>query len=55
VPEAAIRRYAERRLAEGHDVVLFGHFHEPRSWRVAGGEARLLEAWFTSRRVERFG
>lgn len=55
VPEAAIRRYAERRLAEGHDVVLLGHFHEAHAWRVAGGEVRLLDAWFRSRRVERLG
>ncbi|KAB2958557.1 MAG: hypothetical protein F9K18_12035 [Thermoanaerobaculia bacterium] len=55
VPEAAIRRYAERRLAEGHDVLLLGHFHEPRAWSVAGGEVRLLDAWFRSRRVERLG
>jgi hypothetical protein len=47
-----IRDYAERRLAEGHDVLLLGHFHEPRRWPVAGGEVRLLEAWFTSRRIE---
>jgi len=55
VPEEAIRRYAARRLAEGHDVLLLGHFHEARSWRVDGGEIRLLEAWFRSRRVERVG
>jgi UDP-2,3-diacylglucosamine hydrolase len=55
LPEAAIRRYGERRLAEGHDVLLLGHFHEARSWRVAHGEIRLLEAWFTSRRVEWIG
>jgi UDP-2,3-diacylglucosamine pyrophosphatase LpxH len=55
VPEAAITRYAERRLAEGHDVLVLGHFHEPRRWRVAGGEVLLLDAWFRSRRVERFG
>ncbi|MBP1643337.1 MAG: hypothetical protein H6Q03_2006 [Acidobacteria bacterium] len=55
VPEAAIRRYAEGRLAQGHDVLLLGHFHEPFSWRVAGGEVRLLDAWFRSRRIERLG
>jgi UDP-2,3-diacylglucosamine pyrophosphatase LpxH len=55
VPEEAIRRYGERRLAEGHDVLLLGHFHQARTWRVAGGEIRLLEAWFTSRRVEWVG
>jgi UDP-2,3-diacylglucosamine hydrolase len=55
VPEAAIRRYGERRLAEGHDVLLLGHFHEPRTWPVAGGEIRLLDAWFRARRVELYG
>ncbi|HEV8577543.1 MAG TPA: metallophosphoesterase [Thermoanaerobaculia bacterium] len=52
LPEAAIRRYAERRLAEGHDVLLLGHFHEPRVWQVKGGAVRLLDAWFRSRAVE---
>lgn len=55
LPEAAIRTFAERRLAEGHDVLLLGHFHEERTWRVGKGEVRLLEAWFKCRRVERFG
>jgi UDP-2,3-diacylglucosamine pyrophosphatase LpxH len=52
LPEDAIRRYAVRRLAEGHDVLLLGHFHEPRVWTVGGGEVRLLDAWFRSRAVE---
>jgi UDP-2,3-diacylglucosamine hydrolase len=52
VPEEAIRAYGERRLGEGHDVLLLGHFHEPRTWRVSGGEIRLLDAWFRSRRIE---
>jgi UDP-2,3-diacylglucosamine hydrolase len=52
LPEAAIRAYAERRLAEGHDVLLLGHFHEPRVWQVKGGEVRMLDAWFRSREVE---
>jgi UDP-2,3-diacylglucosamine hydrolase len=52
LPEAAIRLYAERRLAEGHDVLLLGHFHEPRVWTVPGGEVWLLDAWFRSRAVE---
>jgi UDP-2,3-diacylglucosamine pyrophosphatase LpxH len=55
LPEEAIRRYAERRLAEGHDVLLLGHFHEPRTWAVQGGEVRLLDAWFRSRQVEWLG
>ena len=36
-------------------MLLLGHFHEPRVWQVQGGEVRLLEAWFTSKRVEWFG
>jgi len=52
IPERPIRAYAERRLAEGHDVLLLGHFHEERRWDVAGGKVWLLEAWFTSGRVE---
>ena len=52
VPEEAIRAYGERRLAEGHDVLFLGHFHEPQTWRVPGGEIRLLDAWFRSKRVE---
>ncbi|HET9225263.1 MAG TPA: UDP-2,3-diacylglucosamine diphosphatase, partial [Thermoanaerobaculia bacterium] len=55
VPEEPIRRYAERRFAEGHDVLLLGHFHEPRTWTVKGGEVRLLDAWFRSRQVEWLG
>ncbi len=51
IPEEEISRYAERRFAEGYDVLLLGHFHEARSWRVADGEVRLIEAWFRSRRL----
>jgi UDP-2,3-diacylglucosamine hydrolase len=52
IPEEAICRYGERRLREGHDVLLLGHFHAPRTWQVEGGEIRLFDAWFNSRRVE---
>ena len=52
LPEGAIRSYAERRLAGEFDILLLGHFHEPRRWRVQGGEVRLLQAWFESRAVE---
>jgi UDP-2,3-diacylglucosamine hydrolase len=55
IPEAAIRRYGARRLAEGHDVLLLGHFHEPHTLAVPGGEIRLLDAWFRSRRIEWLG
>ncbi len=52
LPEAAIRTYAERRLSEGHDTLLLGHFHEPQTWQVKGGEVRLLDAWFHSHQIE---
>ncbi|HEX2252058.1 MAG TPA: UDP-2,3-diacylglucosamine diphosphatase [Thermoanaerobaculia bacterium] len=54
IPEEVVRRYAASRLAEGHDVLLLGHFHEEHRWTVPGGEVHLLEAWFTSRRIEWF-
>ena len=52
IPEEVIRAYGERRCAEGHDLLLLGHFHEERRWQVPGGEIWLLEAWFRSRRIE---
>lgn len=52
LPAEAIRRYGARRLAEGYDVLLLGHFHEPHSWPLGAGEVRLLDAWFRSQRVE---
>lgn len=52
IPREVISRYADRRLAPDHDVLLLGHFHEAHSWQVAGGEVRLLDAWFNSRRIE---
>jgi len=55
LPETAIRSFAERRLAEGYDTLLLGHFHEPRVWTVRGGEVRLLDAWFNRRQVEWIG
>ncbi len=56
IPEAPIRRYGAARLAEGHDVLLLGHFHAPHRWSLAsGGEVHLLDAWFNSRKVEWLG
>lgn len=52
VPVEAIRRYGERRFAEGHDVLLLGHFHTEQRIDAVGGEIRLLDSWFNSRRVE---
>lgn len=52
VPRAAITSFAEGRLAAGHDVLLLGHFHQQESWRVEGGEVRIVDAWFNSRAIE---
>ncbi len=57
IPEQAILRYAGRRLGEGHDVLLMGHFHEPRSWPAGAGEARIgeariVDAWFNRHHIE---
>ncbi len=52
IPENVLRAYGGRRLAEGHDVVLLGHFHEGRTLALPGGEVRLIDAWFHSRRIE---
>jgi UDP-2,3-diacylglucosamine hydrolase len=52
LPEDVICTYAERRLREGYDVVVLGHFHEARRWEVPGGEVMVLDAWFRSRQVE---
>jgi UDP-2,3-diacylglucosamine pyrophosphatase LpxH len=54
VPEQAIRDFGQRRVTEGHDLVILGHFHEPHSYPLEGGEIRLLDAWFRSRRIEYF-
>ena len=51
IPEAVIRRYAARRLAEGADVLLLGHFHAARRWTAGGGEVRIADAWFHDRRL----
>ena len=55
LPERAIRAYAERRLAEGYDQLILGHFHEERRFAVPGGEVWLLNAWFHGRSVEWMG
>jgi UDP-2,3-diacylglucosamine hydrolase len=52
IPEAVILDYAQRRLGTDYDVLVLGHFHEPRNWQVSGGEVHLLDAWYRSQRVE---
>lgn len=52
IPKEAILRYGERRLAEGFDALILGHFHEPRTWAAGGGEVRIVDAWFNDHHVE---
>jgi UDP-2,3-diacylglucosamine hydrolase len=52
IPRDEILHFARRRLAEGPDLLLLGHFHEERRWTLPEGEVWLLDAWYRSRRVE---
>jgi UDP-2,3-diacylglucosamine hydrolase len=52
IPEEAILGYGARRLREGFDLLVLGHFHEPRVWPCGAGEVRILDAWFRSRTLE---
>ena len=54
IPEGVVLAYGRRRLREGFDELLLGHFHEPRRWQVPEGEIRILDAWFHSRELEWF-
>jgi UDP-2,3-diacylglucosamine pyrophosphatase LpxH len=55
LPAEAIEEYARRRLAEGFDSLLLGHFHEPFRKRLEGGQVIVFDAWFRSRRVDWLG
>jgi len=55
IPEEVLRAYGRRRLAEGHDVLLLGHFHEARTLAMPEGEVRLLDAWYHGREIEWLG
>lgn len=52
IPERVVLDYARRRLAEGYDELLLGHFHQSREWQTDRGRVRILDAWFHTRRVE---
>lgn len=52
IPRQAITAYAERRLAEGFDLMILGHYHEGADWQVGDGRVRIVDAWFNSRRIE---
>jgi len=52
IPEDVLREYGTRRLAEGHDEILLGHFHAARTLKLPGGTVRLVDAWYNSHRIE---
>lgn len=51
IPDEVITNYAARRLREGYDLLLLGHFHEDRTYEVPGGQARIVDAWFRDPRL----
>lgn len=45
LPEEELRRAARDHFAAGVDVVLWGHFHKPWSFREGGKEAHVVPGW----------
>lgn len=58
-PDSAVREYAARQLARGHDAVVLGHFHVERDLVAAPpsppGRIVVLPEWKGSRRHLRLG
>lgn len=52
VPRTVIVDYARRKLADRHDELILGHFHQPHRWEVGDGAVRVMDAWFRTRRIE---
>jgi UDP-2,3-diacylglucosamine hydrolase len=50
LPVEMIRSFAQRRFAEGTDVVLLGHFHKSWSEELASGRVEILPAFVDERR-----
>ncbi|HSS43754.1 MAG TPA: hypothetical protein VLO07_00310, partial [Thermoanaerobaculia bacterium] len=50
LPVETIRSFAERRLRQGFDVLLLGHFHKSWAEDVAGGHVEILPAFVEERR-----
>ena len=48
LPTEQMQIYGSRRLAEGHDIVVFGHFHEKLVLEEKGSTVVVLPAWFES-------
>lgn len=55
IPEGVILDFASRRLEEGYDLVVLGHFHEPRRWVLSNGVVQILDAWYHRRQVYSLG
>ena len=45
LPTELMKRYAHRRATEGHDVVVFGHFHQKLELLNGGSTVIILPAW----------
>ena len=50
LPVAMIRKFASRRFAEGHQVLLLGHFHKSWTETVGPGRVEILPAFADERR-----
>ena len=50
LPVAMIRKFAARRFAEGHQVLLLGHFHKSWTEIVGPGRVEILPAFADERR-----
>ncbi len=50
LPVEMIRAFAQRRLREGVDVILLGHFHKSWTETVEGGRVEILPAFVEERR-----
>jgi UDP-2,3-diacylglucosamine hydrolase len=54
IPLKVLQTFGARRLGEGFQRVVLGHFHEAHRIAAPGGEVQILDAWFNSRSIEWF-
>lgn len=50
LPVEMIRRFARRRIAEGVDVILLGHFHKSWAEEIGSGRVEILPAFVEEKR-----
>ena len=55
LPVEMIRSFAERRLRQGFDVLLLGHFHKSWAEDVGGGRVEILPAFVEEQRWMEIG